>query len=300
MPRWRHLMPLSWLAPLSVLAAVGCAKLPAHRGSPFAPEAADAVALDVFFVSYPFGDESINDPLLAEIDPQEIPLDVRRRLADNGFVAGTVGGQLPPIVGELLQLADQPPDGPPPDASPPGDGLPVVDVAHRPRVRRQLLKTFHADDPASLLTSGKKEAHSVLNVLFRDDGDPPAVRGGRYVNAKTILSTKIEPQDDGRVKLELLPVVEHGEPRRDIVAGDGGFTVKVAAPRKTFDALRLAATLSPGQMLVVGCRTDRPGSLGHQFFTQRFSDRLEQVVLLIRLAQARPVELFAEEHLAEE
>lgn len=295
MPRRRRLPPLACLAPLGVLAAMGCAKLPAHHGSPFAPETADAVALDVFFVSYPFGDESINGPLFAEIDPQEIPLDVRRRLADNGFMAGTVGGQLPPIVGELLQLADQPPDDRPPDASQPEDSLPVIDVAHRPRVRRQLLKTFHADDPASLLTSGKKEAHSVLNVLFRDDGDPPAVRGGRYVNAKTILSTKIEPQGDGRVRLELLPVVEHGEPRRDIVAGDGGFTVKVAAPRKTFDALRLAATLSPGQILVVGCRADRPGSLGHQFFTQRFTDRLEQVVLLIRLAQARPAELFAED-----
>lgn len=301
MPRRRRLPPLAWLAPLGMLAtmgmlaAMGCAKLPTHRGSPFALETSDAVALDVFFVSYPFGDESINGQIFAEIDPQEIPLDVRRRLADNGFMAGIVGGQLPPIVGELLQLADQPPGEPPPDASRPDDSLPVVDVAHRPRVRRQLLKTFHADDPASLLTSGKKEPHSVLNVLFRDDGDPPAVRGGRYVNAKTILSTKIEPQGDGRVKLELLPVVEHGEPRRDIVAGDGGFTVKVAAPRKTFDGLRLAAMLSPGQMLVMGCRTDRPGSLGHQFFTQRFSDRLEQVVLLIRLAQARPAELFTEE-----
>ncbi|HJT30748.1 MAG TPA: hypothetical protein VJ783_01690 [Pirellulales bacterium] len=301
MPRWRCLPPLAWLAPvgmlapLGMLAAIGCAKLPAHRGSHFAPETSDAVALDVFFVSYPFGDETVNSPLFAEIDPQEIPLDVRRRLADNGFLAGIVGGQLPPIVGELLQLADSPPADHPPDTSPPNDSLPVVDVAHRPRVRRQLLKTFHADDPASLLTSGKKEAHSVLTVLFRDDGDPPAVRGGRYYNAKTILSTKIEPQGDGRVQLELLPVVEHGEPRRDIVAGDGGFTVKVAAPRKTFDTLRMAATLSPGQILVVSCRTDRPGSLGHQFFTQRFSDRLEQVVLLIRLAQARPAELFAEE-----
>ena len=288
MPRRRRTLSFACLAPLGLLAALGgCAKLPARTGSPFAPESAGAVALDVFFVSYPFGDETVNDPLLAEIDPQEIPLDVRQRLADNGFVAGIIGGQLPPIVGELLHLADVPPD----------DHPPIVDVAHRPVVRRQLLKMFRADDPASLVTSGAKEPHALLTVLYRDDGDPPAVTGGRFRNAKTVLSTQIEPQGDGRVRLDLLPVVEHGEPRRDVVPGNGTLTIKFASPRKTFDPLRLAATLSPGQMLVVSCRADCPGSLGHQFFTQRFSDRLEQVALLIRLAQARPAELFTEENL---
>lgn len=267
-----------------LLAVGGCAKLPTHAGSPFAPEAADAVALDVFFVGYPFGDETINGPLFSEIDQQEIPLDVRQRLAANGFITGILGGQLPPIVGQLLHLADLPPQEHPP----------AVDLIHPPHVKRQLLKTFRVDDPASLITSGGKEPHALLTVLYRDEGDPPPVYGWSYRNAKTILSTKIEPQEDGRVRLELVPAVEYGEARKEVVPSEGSLMIKIVPPRKTFDQLRLAAALSPGQMLVIGCRADLPGSLAHQFFTQRYSDRLEQVVLLIRLAQARPADLFAE------
>ncbi|HEX5445116.1 MAG TPA: hypothetical protein VFW87_14855 [Pirellulales bacterium] len=284
MSRRRRLLSLALGAPLALLAIGGCAKLPKQAGSLFGPEAADAVALDVFFVGYPFGDETINGPLFSEIDQQEIPLDVRERLAANGFIAGVLGGQLPPIVGELLHLADLPP----------AEHPPTVDLVNPPHVRRQLLKTFRVDDPASLITSGGKEPHALLTLLYRDEGQPPAVRGWSLRNAKTILSTKIEPQDDGRVRLELMPAVEHGEARREIVPSEGGLTIKMAPPRKTFDQLRLAAALSPGQMMVIGCRADRPGSLGDQFFTQRYSDRLEQIVLLIRLAQARPAELFAE------
>lgn len=284
MSRRRRLLPLAVGAPLLVLAVGGCAKLPKHTGSLFDAEAADAVALDVFFVGYPFADETINGPLFSEIDQQEIPLDVRQRLAANGFITGILSGQLPPIVGQLLHLADLPPE----------DHPPTVDLVDPPHVRRQLLKTFRVDDPASLITSGGKEPHALLTVLYRDEGDPPPVRGWSFRKAKTILSTKIEPQGDGRVRLELTPTVEHGEARQEVVPRDGSLTIKIVPPHKTFDQLRLAAALSPGQMLVIGCRVDRPGSLGHQFFTQRYSDRLEQVVLLIRLAQARPADLFAE------
>lgn len=284
MPRRRTKLLALPTTLLLLAAAGGCAKLPKQSHSLFGPETPDAVALDVFFVSYPFGDEAVNGPLFSEIDPQEIPLDVRQRLAANGFVAGIVGGQLPPIVGQLLHLADRPPD----------ETLPTVDVLHPPRVRRQLLKTFRPEDPATLITSGAKDPHAMLTVLYNDD-DPPAVRGGKYTNAKTVFSTRIVPQDDGRVRLELLPTIEYGEPRQQWVPGEGSFEMKVASPRKTFDQLQLAAALSPGQVLVIGCRTDPPGSLGYQFFTQRYADRLEQVVLLIRLAQARPAELFAED-----
>jgi hypothetical protein len=40
--------------------------------------------------------------------------------------------------------------------------------------------------------------------------------------------------------------------------------------------------LSPGQAIVLGTRTDRPGSVGHYFFTEAQAGQLEQKLMLVR------------------
>ena len=70
---------------------------------------------------------------------------------------------------------------------------------------------------------------------------------------------------------------------------------QIAQRRKTFDRLRISADLAPGEILVFSCQGDRPGSLGQQFFTERQSDVLNQIVLLIRLVQGKAGDLFADQ-----
>jgi hypothetical protein len=48
-------------------------------------------------------------------------------------------------------------------------------------------------------------------------------------------------------------------------------------------------------MLLVTTQPGKPGSLGHQFFTQREKDVEEQRLLLIRLSQTQRDDLFAPE-----
>jgi hypothetical protein len=92
-----------------------------------------------------------------------------------------------------------------------------------------------------------------------------------------------------------VPEIEHGDPVRKFSAQDGGvLTVQFAPQCKTFDGLRVAVDLSPGEMLVFSCQRDRPGSLGQQFFTERQSDVLNQIVLMIRVVQAQGADLFAD------
>jgi len=67
--------------------------------------------------------------------------------------------------------------------------------------------------------------------------------------------------------------------------------LKTARPRRTFDEMGISATLSPGSMLVLGSLANRPGSLGHHFFTEE-TDQLEQKLLLVRLSQTQHDELF--------
>jgi hypothetical protein len=42
--------------------------------------------------------------------------------------------------------------------------------------------------------------------------------------------------------------------------------------------------LAAGQTIVLGARADRPGSVGHHFFTEPVDGQLEQKLLLIRFA----------------
>jgi hypothetical protein len=57
--------------------------------------------------------------------------------------------------------------------------------------------------------------------------------------------------------------------------------------KKAFDALTISASLARGQMLVMTCLPNRPGSLGYHFFSDRRAGRADQKLLILRLAQAQ-------------
>lgn len=284
MPRWPTALPLTLL-----VVAAGCAKLRQTASlSPGAP-AADHVALEVFFVRIPAGDQTVLGSLWSALDEQAIGLDVRRRLNSNGFLVGQVGGQLPAALTDLLQISDQAP-------TPSLTETAFVDLGKPPLVHRKLIDVYQTDTPNRIVITGERERHARLVVLFRDEVDETAaVRGWTYTNVRGSLLTKVHPQSDGRVKLEVVPEIEYGEEHREIAPGEGGaFTYQLAQPRKTFDSLRLATVLAPGDVLVFSCQGDRAGSLGHQFFTDRQSDLLNQIVLLIRVVQTKAGDLFTD------
>ena len=284
MSGWPSAMPLALLA-----VAAGCSKIPKNTSLTPPSPAADHVALEVFFVRIAAGDKATTGPLWAALDEQAVPLEARRQLAANGFIVGQVAGQLPAAVTELLQLSD---DAPLADNTQP----PVIDLSKKPLIHRKLIDVYQIETPNRIVVTGERERHAKLNVLLRDENDDGAVvRGWTFTNAQGCLVTKVRPQPDGRVRLEIVPEVEHGEAHREITPDEGGsFAIVHTPPRKTFDGLRLTATLTPGEMLVLSCRDGRPGSLGHQFFTERRSDAFNQIVLLIRVVQAKADDLFIE------
>lgn len=274
--------------PLALLVvAAGCAKLPKSTSLLAETPANDHVALELFFVRIAAEDQNIVDSLRSAMDEQAIPLDVRRRLNANGFVVGQMGGQLPAAVTDLLQISDEAP-------TLTLNEPPVVDLTRPSVVHRKLIDVYQTETPSRVVVTGDRERHARLVVLLRDEADDTAaVRGWIFKNVQGSLLTKVHPQPDGRVKLEIVPEVEHDEARKKIEPGEGGtWTYQLAQPRKTFDGLRLSATLSPGEVLVFTCQGDRPGSLGEQFFTERQSDVLNRIVLLIRVVQTKSDDLF--------
>ena len=284
MLRWPSAMPIALLA-----VAASCTKLPKSASLMPATPVGEHVALEVFFVRVPAGDRTVLESLWSDVDEQAIPLDVRRRLSANGFVVGQIGGQLPAAVTDLLKIRD---DAPTLDASKPTS----VDLAKPTILHRKRIDVYRPDTPNQIVVTGERERHEKLHVLLCEEEDgTPVVRGQTFKAAQGRLLTKVHPQPDGRVKLDIVPEIEHGDPVRNFTAQEGGvLTFRVAPQCKTFDGLRVALDLSPGEMLVFSCQADRPGSLGQQFFTERQSDVLNQIVLMIRVVQGKGADLFTD------
>jgi hypothetical protein len=101
------------------------------------------------------------------------------------------------------------------------------------------------------------------------------VPGGTQTNGR--------PLGDQRVRISLVPEVQHGEPRQQFRGGDDGmWRIDAARPKVALEKMTFDVVLSPGQSIVLGTRTDRPGSAGHYFFTEPVDGQLEQKLLLIR------------------
>lgn len=276
--RWQNSITVMLVA--SLLALEGCT--PMRRGkSPLAqPQLApESVVLEVLFVRFPLGDPGGNLTLWDEVDEQQLPAELRRRLAENGFRAGVVSGQIPFSLAKLLDLKDQPAEE---SAT---SKVAIGSLQEPPRVERRHLP---------LRTGARGEVHASgvyeqIPVLFRGDGD---VCGECYCQAQGVISVHAFPENDGRVRVELLPELHHGQPRQGWVVdqgwvGDPGvFRPEMGRPRKAFEDLLIEANLAPGDMLLLSSLPNRPGSLGHHFLTE-IGDQSDQKLLIVRLAQTQ-------------
>ena len=275
LPKLLHLGLIVGLAAPSWLAAAGCHGPVAKSRSPLAPArmSEDAVALDIFFVRFPIDSEEANQTLWEEIDEQHLPALLRQRLAENGFRAGVVAGPLPVALSNLMDLSEKP------VSTTQTHTTDLADLDTKPRVLRRYLP-LRAGKPGEIVAS---TTYSRLPVLQCSAGE---LRGQTYLDAQAILAVQSRPQRDGRVLIELTPELHHGQPRQQWVTGQGTLMLETARPKQVYKDMAVSATLAPGGMLVLSALPNRPGSLGHHFFTER-DGAVEQKLLLVRLAQTQ-------------
>lgn len=277
--------PRSILHVLAMIAVAGCAAIPPAGKSPLAPArmSADSVALDIFFVRFPYGNEDINDRLWDQVDEQHFPAGLRRQLAQNGFRIGLVGEAVPVKLCQLLELNGAP-------SAVKGHETVVTNLAEDPRVVRRHLQ-LRANQRSEIIASSVYEE---LPVLTCESGE---VSGRSYPKAQGLLVIKSYPQPDGRVRLEVTPELHYGEFRQRYVGSHGVVRLETARSRRTFDNLGVSATLAPGNMILMSSLPNRQGSLGYYFFAHQAPERLEQKLLIIRLSQTQHDGLFSPEEL---
>jgi hypothetical protein len=266
---------------LTMLTAAGCTS-PIQRGKSLllpAQMSSDSVVLDIFFVRFPFGDSSANEKLWEEIDEQSLPVDLRQQLAQNGFRVGVASAQMPAELAKLLELSGKP--------APNGklEQTQVTEMDVQPRVMMRHLQ-LRAGKRSEIMASG---VYDELPVLVRDrDG---SVTGNTYQEAQGIFALKARPMPNDQIQIELTPELHHGQRRQQWIAQHGVVRMDYDRPKCVFDAMTTVANLAPGASLVLSSLPNRPGSLGHHFFSEK-ADRLEQKLLVIRLSQTQNNDLF--------
>jgi hypothetical protein len=240
----------------------------------------DAMALEIFFARFPQGDPMANDTLWREIDEQHFATHTRRELAKNGFRVGLVTGQIPVTLAQLLEMKE---------SARPSDGTSQVKVdaqAAEPKVVQRHLQ-LRPGCRSEIIASGTYDEMTLLLC------EPDGVCGRTYRKAQGVFAVQAFPEHDGRVRVELVPELQHGDPKTRFIGDQGMWRLDTGREKRVLDVLALSATLAPGEMLVLSSLPDRPGSLGHQFFADQSSGHPQQKLLLIRVAQTQHNGLFS-------
>ncbi|HEV3136326.1 MAG TPA: hypothetical protein VGZ26_00455 [Pirellulales bacterium] len=229
----------------------------------------DSVTLEIFTAPTPLAAPQLA-ALWNEADEQPLSADLRQRLAQNGLRAGIVGPHVPDALAELLKITDQRISTEerslvPLDTEP---GITLRVMQPRPGKRHDL---------------NVSEMFDQISLLRSSEGQ---VAGKTYYKAVGCLTLRVFPEPDTRVRLELTPELHHGEVKNHISGGNGVLMWKADRQREIFSDLKLTATLGPGQMFLITCQCDKPGSIGHYLFTQTGEDKPMQRLCVIRLAQA--------------
>jgi len=266
---------------LLLLAAQGCKLVDAQPkgNSPLLPLVAspESMTLEAFTTHVPMSDPRLT-ALWQEVDEQQLPADLRAKLAQNGLRAGIVGPVMPDALADLLKLTDK-----------------AISPEERAQVAMETeegtsLLVMHprAGDRRELVTS---EVHARMPLLQVADGQ---VSGKTLLQAQARLVLRVSPETDSCLKLELAPEIHHGDFRNHFTGNDSMMVIKQERQKKPFPDLNLTTKLAAGQMLVLTCMADHPGSLGHYMFAQTIEEKTVQKVYVFRASQAGPDRSFWE------
>ena len=242
----------------------------------------ESLTLEIFQVRIPADNPQLGEQLWSAVDEQRLDLAVRRNLVRNGFRAGVLGGAMPDLLARQLNLQSEMPEYQ-------ADRV-ITEKNASPRVVRRVLQLNH-DNQATIQAS---ELRDRINVLVNgDDG----LQGHSYEQVQAVYTLRAEPAVGQRVALRLTPELRHGELRNRYTGGDRGqgiFLVTPSRERQTYDRLMLSTELAAGELLVVGCLPDAPGSLGRVFHGVDVAGPAEQKLILVSLLQSPPSEILAD------
>lgn len=212
----------------------------------------DVVELHYIFVEREAGNDDIDQNVWEEANEQAIALDVKNELNDNGIRVGVLGSRLSPKMHELLEKSNSSNQG-----------------------RR------HHTRSGGLVKIQMTEVMPQLSLLTNLNGRP---RGQEIENAQGYLNVTPGLKARDSIQIAVLPVVEHGRRRNRYTPRPeyGGWQLRNEREAQTFEELKVELNIESGDYLIIGCRSDQKGTLGHTLFNKTVDGRARQTLLVIR------------------
>ncbi len=232
----------------------------------------DHIALEVFFVHVPLGEEKTTAAIWHEVDEQQFAVDVRHRLAQHGFRAGVASGALPQALQDLLDANGSTSTAEESDSTDTGEAQPMAS--------RQELR-LRPGGKGEIVPCPPRDSITLMTVDNRE------LTGRTLRSAQGRLIVRCQAEGDGRVRVALTPQIQHGEVRRRFVGGDGAFRPDISQDKIEFEHLAVATHLAAGQMVVLGALPHPLSSLARDFLTDDTSGKPVQKMLVLRLMQSQ-------------
>lgn len=238
----RRLILLSFGA---VAAAIGCSPLTTGSAGKsllqMARMSPDSVIVEVALLDLDGLPPTQISDLWLGADEQQIPIETRQALARHGLRCGVVGSQLPAWLTDQLASQRQRLQL---DES--AQTAVLSDVATERRIQ------CRANQRRSIPVASKCAALTVPPARkAAEDAGADAAPPDKYADAQCYVSLTPSPKGNGQVELELVPEIQHGPVHQRWVGQDGLFRLDAARDSVRYDRLRTAATLGPGQVLIL-------------------------------------------------
>jgi hypothetical protein len=212
----------------------------------------NVVTFDVALLELRPNDPFINGELWNLADESAVDLEKKGILEDNGFRIGQVGGLTPRGLAELLKSEQS--------------------CANPRRIQMKGGKTKE-------LLLGPPQAVCDFELRGQEATEAVSLEQGQC--QLTVVPT---PGKNGQVVLRCTPQVRYGETRHVpwAVPEEGGYLLQPQKPTRAFPELAWEVTLAPDEYVVIGARTDRPGTLGYHCFVRPDERPAVQRVLVLR------------------
>ncbi|VTS05513.1 hypothetical protein [Tuwongella immobilis] len=221
----------------------------------------NVVFVDVAQLERAWGDPIMDGPVWSGIDEQVLPSERKALMEENGLRVGLVTGLVPP---ELQQM--------------------LTSERFSINPRRMHLRMGNTGQ----ITLGDPRPTASMKVLLHLDQEPK-VR--TFQSAQIGLKIQPSVQSDGRIRLKLIPQVQHGEKAHWAsvnVAGNHSWTLANDRPTELFEDLAIEATVGANEYLVIGTRRQRQDTFGFYGFAEPKREKPIQRLLVLRVGQTQP------------
>lgn len=228
----------------------------------------NSVEIDIVFVDRPVSDPLLGKTLWREVDQVgTLSADQRATIREAGLLVGHVGSSPPDALQSLLNLTDE-------------------DLERQRREANGLPKT--AARRIALPAGTDTELWSSEAVPQRSVPLPDGKKLD-LTNVRGLLRLRAERSQDGWARLDFTPEVHHGEISTRPFAATTGWIYRTTQEVIPCYAQQFSANLNVGEMLVITCDRDRPGTLGQSLFQFEDTTGLKQRLVVVRLAELSTV-----------